>query len=342
MKLSELASKLGAERIGAEDPVITGIAGLGEAQAGEITYVADDRHIADLKRSRATAAIIPVAAQDVAIPALKVKNPRLAFARVLGFFHERPRIPCGISEKASIGKDVRIGSDVSIHPFAVVADNARIGDRVTLFPGVFIGEGSEIGDDCIIHSNVSIREGVTVGKRCIIHPGTVIGSDGFGFVTEAGVHHKIPQVGGVVVGDDVEFGAGCAVDRATMGQTVIGNGSKLDNMVHIAHNVTIGEHCLLAGQVGIAGSAKIGNSVVMGGQAGIGDHVTVGDRVMIGGGSAVTKDVPPDRVLAGYYAIPLREWLKVQAVLPKLPELKKRLNETEKRLREYAARISER
>jgi UDP-3-O-[3-hydroxymyristoyl] glucosamine N-acyltransferase len=227
-----------------------------------------------------------------------------------------------------------IGKDPTIHPFVVVADGAKIGDRVTLHPGVFIGAGSAIGDDSVVHANVSIYHGVVIGSRVIIHSGAVIGSDGFGFVTEEGRHHKIPQVGGVIVEDDVEIGANCAIDRAALGVTRIKQGTKLDNMVHVAHNVTIGEHCLLAAQVGIAGSSTLGNYVVMGGQAGMADHTTVGDRVMVGGGSGVTRNMESGMVVAGFPAIPLREWLKAQVVFPKLPELKKLVAELVRRIKE--------
>jgi UDP-3-O-[3-hydroxymyristoyl] glucosamine N-acyltransferase len=336
MRLSELSQMLNSEFVGPEDPDIRGVAGLDEAKPGDITFVSDEKSLKKLDGCRASAVIAPVTTGAISLPSVKCKNPRLAFARALAVFHARTGAPTGISDRASIAATAVIGKDPSIHPCAVVSAGAKIGDRVTLFPGAFVGEGSIVGDDSVIHSNVSIREGVTIGKRVIIHANTVIGSDGFGFVTDGGVHHKIPQVGGVVIEDDVELGAGCAVDRATLGNTVIRRGTKLDNMVHIAHNVTIGEHCLLAGQVGIAGSATIGNYVVMGGQVGIGDHVKIGDRVMVGGGSAITKDMEAGQVLAGYYAMPLREWLKVQSILPKLPEMKKRLADAEKRLAEYA------
>jgi len=179
-----------------------------------------------------------------------------------------------------------------------------------------------------------------VGKRVIIHSGTVIGSDGFGFVTEGGRHHKIPQVGGVIIEDDVEIGANCSIDRATLGNTLIKKGTKLDNQVHVAHNVTIGEHCLIAGQVGIAGSSTLGNYVVFGGQVGVADHTTVGDRVMAGGKAVITKDVEAGQIIAGFNAMPIREWLKVQAVLPKLPELKKTIAKLEKKLQELNEKTS--
>ncbi len=334
MKLNELAILLGAELVGQGDAEIWGASGIREAGEGHLTYVAEERYLRDLERSRASAAIVPPGTSAMHLPILRVKNPKLAFARALDLLYKKPFTPTGISEKAVIGRDVEVGRDLSIHPYAVVADGAKIGDRVTLYPGVYVGRGSVIGDDSVVYPNVSIREGVAIGSRVVIHAGTVIGSDGFGFVTDNGKHHKIPQVGGVLIEDDVEIGANCTIDRATLGKTVIKQGAKIDNLVHIAHNVTIGRHCLLAAQVGIAGSCTLGDYVVLGGQVGVGDHVSIGDRVMVSGGSAVIKDTEPGQVLGGYYAMPQREWLKVQAVLPKLPELKRLAAELERQVKE--------
>ena len=217
----------------------------------------------------------------------------------------------------------QLGQDCSVHAFVFIGDRAKIGNRVIIHPGAHIGSDSVIGDDSVIHANVSIEPGISIGKRVIIHAGTVIGSDGFGFVTDSGRHHKIPQVGGVVIEDDVEIGANCAIDRAMLGSTTIKKGTKLDNLVQIAHNVTIGENCLIAGQAGIAGSTVLGNYVVLAGQVGIGDHLKIGDKVMAGGKTVITKDVEAGQLIAGFYSMPLRDWLKVQAVLPKLPVLKK-------------------
>lgn len=334
MRLNDLAAQLGAELSGPGDIEVRGVSGIREAREGEVTFLADGTHLKDLDQCRASAVIVPRGLPSLSIPTLAVKNPRYAFALALRLFHDKPYLPGGVSERALIGTNVAIGKDPTIHPFVVVADGAKIGDRVTLHPGVFIGAGSAIGDDSVVHANVSIYPGVSIGSRAIIHSGAVIGSDGFGFVTEEGRHHKIPQVGGVIVEDDVEIGANCAIDRAALGVTRIKQGTKLDNMVHVAHNVTIGEHCLLAAQVGIAGSSTLGNYVVMGGQAGMADHTTVGDRVMVGGGSGVTRNMESGVVVAGFPAIPLREWLKAQVVFPKLPELKKLVAELVRRIEE--------
>ena len=334
MTITELAAKLGAELIGPGDTEIRGVAGIREAREGDITYLSDKKHRNDLNACRASAVIITEDTQGVNIPALVVKNPRYAFALALGILYGKPYVPGGISDRAVIGKDVVLGTEPTIHPCAVVADGATIGSRVTLYPGVYLGGGSIIGDDAVLYPNVSIREGVSLGCRVIIHSGTVIGSDGFGFVTDGGRHHKIPQVGGVIIEDDVEIGANCTIDRATLGSTVIKKGTKLDNLVHIAHNVTIGEHCILVGQSGVAGSSTIGNYVVVGGRAAISDHLTIGDRVMIAGGAGVTRDIPSGQVVAGFPAIPIRDWLKAQAVIPKLPEMKKLVSQLENRINE--------
>jgi UDP-3-O-[3-hydroxymyristoyl] glucosamine N-acyltransferase len=334
MRLTELAERVGGELAGRGDIDIRGVAGIREARNGDITYLADSKHLKDLDACQASAVIVPRGTQALPVPSIVVRNPRYAFAQTLRIFHEKPYTPGGISERAVIAKNVVLGDGVTIHPFAVIEDNARIGSRVTLYPGVYVGQGSRIGDDTVIYPNVSIRESVTIGSRVIIHSGTVIGSDGFGFVTEDGIHHKILQIGGVFIEDDVEIGANCTVDRASMGHTVIRKGTKLDNQVHIAHNVVVGEHCLLAGQVGVAGSTVLGNYVVVGGRTAISDHLTIGDKAMIGGGSGVARSVDPGQVITGYPAMPMREWLKAHAVFQKLPELKKLVSQLQDRIAE--------
>jgi len=338
MKLKELADKIGAELVGSGDIEITGAAGLHDAVEGQITFVAGKNYLKHLEESRASAAIAPQDTPGMRMSLLRVNNPKLAFARAIELFYVKPYRPTGVSKQAAIGQNVVIGSDPSFHPFIAIADEARIGNRVTLYPGVYIGRGSVVDDDSIVYPNVSIGENIQIGKRVIIHAGTVIGSDGFGFVTDGGLHHKIPQVGGVIVEDDVEIGGNCSIDRATLGNTIIKKGTKLDNQVHVAHNVTIGEHCLIAAQAGIAGSSTLGNHVVFGGRVGVADHIVVGDRVMAGGGSAITQNVEPGQIIAGFYAMPLRDWLKVQVILPKLPELKKMITQQGKHIKELQAK----
>jgi UDP-3-O-[3-hydroxymyristoyl] glucosamine N-acyltransferase len=338
MKLKELADMLGAELIGPADIDIRGAAGVTDAAEGQITFITGRNHLKDLERSRASAVLVPLDTPALHLPLLRLKNPRLAFARTLELFYVKPYQASGVSEKAAIGANVVIGADPSIHPFAVLADDVKIGERVTVHPGVSIGRGSAVGDDSVIHANVSIGENIRIGKRVIINSGAVLGREGFGFVTDGGRHHKIPQVGGVIIEDDVEIGANSTIDRATLGNTVVKQGTKIDNLVHIAHNVTLGEHCILVAQVGISGSCTIGNWVVLGGQVGMADHVTIGDRVMVSAQSGIIKDIEPAQTVGGTYTMPQRDWLKVQAVLPKLPELKKRISDLEKEIEELRAR----
>jgi UDP-3-O-[3-hydroxymyristoyl] glucosamine N-acyltransferase len=334
MRLKELADMLGAELTGPAEVDVRGAAGIHEAGEGQITFIAGRKELKDLELSRASAAIVPLDTPALPLPLLRLKNPRLAFARTLELFYVKPYQASGISEKAAIGANVVIGADPSIHPFVVLADDVKIGERVTVYPGVSIGKGSVVDDDSVIHANVSIRENVRIGKRVIVQSGAVIGGDGFGFVTDNGRHHKIPQVGGVIIEDDVEIGANSTIDRATLGNTVVKQGTKIDNLVQIAHNVTIGEHCLLVSQVGVSGSCTIGNWVALGGQVGVADHVIIGDRVMASGQTGIIKDIEPGQVVGGTYAMPQRDWLKVQSVLRKLPELKKLVAELEKQINE--------
>ncbi len=298
MKLNYIAEKIGAILEGSDDIEIIGVASLNEATTGHITFM-DENRLTQLEHTRASAVIVPLNAPKLHLPLLRTKNPRLAFARAIELLTVKPYRPTGIHERAVIGQNAMIGADPSIHANAVIADRVRIGDRVTIYPGVFIGEGTTIGNDAVIYSNVNIRENIQIGNRVIIHAGTTIGSDGFGYVTEEGIHHKIPQVGGVIIGDDVEIGANSTIDRATLGNTIIKRWTKIDNLVHVAHNVTIGEHCFLIAQVGIAGSCILGNHVVLAGQVGLADHVRIGDRALVSAQSGVIKDIEPGQMMGG-------------------------------------------
>jgi UDP-3-O-[3-hydroxymyristoyl] glucosamine N-acyltransferase len=340
MRLKDLALKIGAQLEGLGDIEITGVAGIEDAGEGQITFF-DGKNFKQLEKMRASAAFVSLDAPGMPFPLLRVSNPRLAFARTLELFHVQPSLPIGISDRAVIGQNVKIGAEPSLHPFVVIADDVRIGDRVCLYPGVYVGRGSIVDDDTIVYPNVCIGEKVRIGKRVIIHAGAAIGSDGFGFVTDGEKHHKIPQVGGVIIQDDVEIGANTTVDRATLGNTIIKRGTKIDNLVQIAHNVTIGEHCFLMSQVGIAGSCTLGNHVVLTGQVGLADHITIGDRAMAGAQSGIMRDIEAGQIVVGSPALPHREFFKVQAIILKLPELRKHILDLEKQMQELKQKPSD-
>lgn len=340
VSLKKLAEAIEGHVIGDADAVIRGVAGIKEAQPGEITFLANAKYAPSLRETKASAVILSKPDPNVSCAQLIVEDPYYAFSRVVSILIEEPYRATGISPLAGIGKNVRLGSDLSIYPFVTIGDRAVIGDRVTLYPGVYIGDETEIGDDSIIHANVSIREKAALGRRVVIHCGTVIGSDGFGFATRKGRHHKIPQIGTVVIEDDVEIGANVAVDRAAMGKTVIKRGTKIDNLVQIAHNVIVGEDCLIVSQVGISGSAVIGNHVTLAGQTGVAGHLSIGDNVVAGGRAGVTKDIAPNQVVSGYPTLPHRQWLEAQAVFAHLPELRKRIKALEMQLEQIGKQQS--
>ncbi|MBI4685046.1 MAG: UDP-3-O-(3-hydroxymyristoyl)glucosamine N-acyltransferase [Nitrospirae bacterium] len=331
MKLRDIAELIDGEIIGEPDIEIKGVAGISDAKEGDITFLANTKFLKECIKGMASCVIVKDAIPDIKKTQIKVSNPQYAFARLLGHFYVKPIMPSGISDKAYVSHSARIGKEVSIYPLSYISDNVSIGDNAVICPGVFIGENSSIGEGCIIYPNVTIREKVRVGNRVIIHSGSVIGSDGFGYVFEKGIHYKIPQIGGVVIGDDVEIGANVTIDRATTGNTIIGNGSKIDNLVQIAHNVKIGQNSVIAAQVGIAGSAEIGNYVLIGGQVGIADHAKVDDGCMVGGQSGVMGHLTKG-VYSGTPVIPHRDWLKAVAIFAKLPELNKRIKELEEKI----------
>ena len=342
ISLKELSAHVGGVITGDSSVMIHGVAGLKEAGAGEITFLSNPRYAQLLGETKASAVILSKSDPKLQCAQLVVENTYYAFAQILNLLVTEPYRPGGISSHAYIGKDVRLGRGLTIHPFVTIALGAEIGDRVVLYPGVFIGAESRIGADTVIHSNASIREKVRIGERVIIQSGAVIGSDGFGFATYQGRHHKIPQIGTVIIEDDVEIGANVTVDRAAMGKTVVGRGTKIDNQVQIAHNVVVGEHCLLVSQVGISGSAVIGDHVTLAGQTGVAGHLTIGDHVVAGGRSGVTKDIRPNQMVSGYPAIPHRQWLEAQALFGRLPEYRKRIKALEIQLEKLEGKKSTR
>lgn len=332
MKLREIADIISGELLGDPETEIRGVAGVTDGLEGDITFLSDNRYLRDCLSSKASAVIVKEFIDDLKKPQIKVKNPYYAFAILLEHFHPREKEKEDISPDARVSEGARIGRGVTIYPFVYVSEGAEIGDNTVVYPFVYIGRGSIIGSSCLIYPNVTIREGVKIGNRVIIHAGAVIGSDGFGYVFEQERHHKIPQVGGVIIGDDVEIGANVTIDRATTGDTIIGNGTKIDNLVQIGHNVRIGENTIIVAQVGIGGSTTIGKHVMLGGQAGVSDHAIIEDGTMVGAQSGVMGHLKQG-IYSGCPVIPHREWLKASALFARLPEIMKRIKEIEDKLK---------
>lgn len=321
--LSEVVTFVAGRYDGPGDVTITGVAPLADATEGQLSFLANPKYAPQLAATRASAVLV---GNDVAGSSpkwIRVENPYFAMARVVARFFDQKPLPRGLSPQASIATSAKLGRNVAIGAFASIGERAVIGDNVTIFPNVTIEDGVEIGDDCLIYPQVSIYHGCRIGRRCIIHSGVVIGSDGYGFATAGGRHHKIPQIGIVRIEDDVEIGAGTTIDRAAMGETVIGEGTKIDNLVQIGHNVRIGKHCFLVAQVGIAGSTELGDWVAVAGQSGFAGHLKIGSRVQVAAKSAVLEDVPDDTKVMGSPAVPFREFARREAMLRRLMRKKK-------------------
>jgi UDP-3-O-[3-hydroxymyristoyl] glucosamine N-acyltransferase len=332
VRLKEVAAFVNGQIHGGTDASIAGVSSLADAGPEDLAYIAADRFIKAAQASKATAFVVSRPLSEVNRPQIVVANPAYAFACIAQQFFTKPYQPRGIAPEVFRGTGVTIGADPSIWPFVTLGDGVRIGARATLYPGVFVGEGSVVGDDVILYPNVTVREGCTLGNRVIVHSGSVIGSDGFGYVQHEGRHQKIPQLGTVVIEDDVELGANVTVDRATFGRTLIKRGTKVDNLVQIAHNVTIGEHSILVAQVGIAGSTTLGHHVMVGGQAGLADHLEIGDQVMIAARSGVNRNVTGGQIVSGAPVMPHETAIKAHAVIPRLPELRQQVRALEHRV----------
>jgi len=327
----ELAARAGGKVLGDDRVMLTGIASLSEACPGQISFFADPRFKGLLKTTRASAILIAEPSAEFEGSQIIVRNPALAYARVAALFAPPPKV-VGISERAFISESAVIGDKASIYPLAYIGDQAVLGDHVIVFPGVFIGDRVKIGNNTVLYPNVTVMNDCVIGAEVIIHAGTVIGSDGFGFVRDGSVNVKIPQLGTVQIDDHVEIGANNCIDRAALGKTWIKRGVKTDNLVQIAHNVVIGEDTLLVAQAAIGGSVSVGNQVVIGGQAAIRDHLRVEDRAMIGSQSGVAKSLEQGEIVSGSPAIPHRVWLKTSALIPHLPDWVARIRRLEKRL----------
>jgi UDP-3-O-[3-hydroxymyristoyl] glucosamine N-acyltransferase len=333
MTLKEIAEVIDGEIIGDATVEITGISGIKEAKEGEIAFIANPKYLSLMKITCASAIITFKGVENAPKPIIRCENPSLAFAKLVSLVApNKDRHLTGIHPDAVIGKKVKLGKDVALGAYVVIEDEAEISDGAVIYSGTYIGHHAKIGKNTLIYPNVSIRERVEIGDRVIIHSGTVIGSDGFGFATVRGVHHKIPQIGTVVVEDDVEIGSNVTIDRARFDKTIIGKGTKIDNLVQIAHNVVIGEHSIVVAQTGISGSTVIGRDVILAGQSGIVGHITIGDGAIVAAQAGATKSVPPDTKVSGYPAKPHHIAKRVNACLQRLPELFKKFRKLQERI----------
>lgn len=332
--LSKIARLVQGHVIGDSDRMISDAAPFEQAGAYEITVAGSARFVKKIEDCNAAAILVSRDISHKGRNLVQVDNPMVAFAKVIQYFHPPAKPRGAIHPAAVIGKDFKCGQNVTIGPMVVIGDQVIVGDQVWLHPGVVIGDHVIIGNDVTIHPNVTLLERCTIGDRVIIHSGSVIGSDGFGYAPDGKCYHKIPHTGIVQIDDDVEIGANNTIDRATFGKTVIGRGVKTDNLVHVAHNVIVGENTVLIAQVGISGSVTIGKNAILAGQAGIAGHLTIGDGATVGPQTGVGKSVPDGQIVSsGIPEMPHRLWLRVQRFIPKLPEFSKRLAGLEKRLK---------
>jgi UDP-3-O-[3-hydroxymyristoyl] glucosamine N-acyltransferase len=344
VKLRDLADRLHCGLDAATGDIeIVRVAGIEQAEPGDLTFLSNPRYHPMLSRTRASAVILATSDDSQAPCAvLRSDNPHLSFAQALHVFRQPVTPVAGVDRLSSIAPDATLGPEVSIGPFVTIGAGAVIGARTIVYPNAVIGPQARIGEDCVVHSNVSVREGVIVGNRVVLQNGAVIGSDGFGFVKQPdGSHLKIPQLADVVIEDDVEIGANTTIDRPPVGETRIRAGAKIDNLVQIAHGVSIGRNTLLAAQVGVAGSATIEDDVVLAGQVGVSGHLRIGKGVVATAQTGIPNSVEAGEFISGYPAIPNREWLKSSAVFRQLPALRKRIGQLEARIAELEEKLTE-
>ncbi|MDW7711972.1 MAG: UDP-3-O-(3-hydroxymyristoyl)glucosamine N-acyltransferase [Deferrisomatales bacterium] len=339
VRLDELARHLGAELVGDPGETVHSVATLEDAGPGQVTFLANPKYRPLLEAARASAIIVSGQERIAGRNCLVSSNPYLTFARAVALLHPEERPEPGVAPGAHVDSTARLGVGVAALPGSYVGPGARVGDDTVLHPGVYVGAGAQLGQGCLLHPNAVVREGCVLGDRVILQPGAVVGSDGFGYARDGARQVKIPQVGIVVLEDDVEVGAGSTIDRAALGETRVGRGTKIDNLVQIGHNVRVGQDCLLVAQVGISGSTRLGDRVVLAGQVGVVGHVRIGDGAIVGAQSGVPADLPPGAVVSGSPAFEHSEWLKAQAVVRRLPRLRQTLQKLEQRVRELESRL---
>ncbi len=333
MKLGELATRLGAELRGDAELEVTGVKGIEEAGPTEVTFVANPRYISLARKTRAAAVLVEPAFQEIEAATLRLQNPYLAFSRALALFYQPPAYAAGIHSTAVIDPSAEIGADAHIGAYVVIGPNVRLGAHATLLPHVVLYPGVQAGDHFFAHAHAVVRENCALGDHVTLENGAIVGSDGFGFAkNEQGHWEKIPQSGPVRLGSRVDVQANACIDRATVGATEIGDGTKVDNLVQVGHGSKVGENSLLCAQTGLAGSSVIGNDVILAGQTGIAGHCTVGDGVILTAQSAVSHDVPPGKIVSGSPGFDNRVWLRAVTIFQRLPELLKRLDRVEKKL----------
>jgi len=328
--LRELAELVGGSVEGDGLLEISRLATIELAAPGEITFLGNAKYLAYLKDCRASAVIAPPGVDAGSMSVLVCANPYLAVAKVQAHFHVRKPQPLGVLDGAIVHPEAQLGDNVTVHPGCVVERGTRIGDGTILYPGVIVYADVEIGRDCVLHAHSVVREGCRLGQRVVLQPGAVIGADGFGYAPDGERYVAIPQVGIVVLEDDVEIGAHACIDRGAIGETRIGRGTKIDNLVMIAHNVEVGENCILVSQVGVAGSTRIGKHCTFGGQAGVVGHLQIGADTTVGARGGVMSSYPGGGVISGTPAIPHKEWLKAAQVYARLPEMRREIQRLKK------------
>jgi len=333
--LKEIASLIDGELIGNGDVEITNVNGIREARKGEITFLANPLYMSLLNTTGASAVVTSKDIAEAPKPIIRTENPSVAFSKVISIFQpdrEDAVLPKSIHKSAILAKNVTLGKNIGIGPHVVLEDSSVIGDHTVISANAYIGPNTKIGKGCRIYPNVTIRENSIVGDNVVIHSGTVIGSDGFGYINVDGVHQKIPQTGTVAIEDDVEIGSNVSIDRARFGQTRIGKGTKIDNLVQIAHNVKIGPHSIIVSQTGISGSAELGKNVILAGQVGVVGHVVIGDNTIVGAQSGVSKSIPAGSIVLGSPVKPIQDEKRLYVYIRKLPELFKAVKELKDKL----------